>query len=310
MDTRFVVLYATRLFSLLFLSFFRCRDLGLHRLDFELFPDSTQPMNSSREHIAGEAIDDLVRPAFLRDGYVVVRGLCDTVLCNEMREQILASLDPLIGPAEFETDVGYPGAPSSRDVFGGDTPRRLLHAYARHSAFRGWAGGCEVKSYLSALLDDQDVCLSQSHHNCVMTKNPGYSSATLWHQDIRYWSFDVPELISVWLALGDENSSNGALKVIPGTHVLEIERGRLDRDLFLRPELSENRQLIRQAVSIDLAIGDVLFFHCRLFHAAGKNRSDEVKLSSVFTYHTGANKPIPGTRSAQYPCVHVRPDSP
>ena len=87
---------------------------------------------------------------------------------------------------------------------------------------------------------------------------------------------------------------------------MEIERGRLDRDLFLRPELIENKQLIRQAVSVDLEIGDVLFFHCRLFHAAGTNRSDAIKLSSVFTYHTAANKPIPGTRSAQYPSVHLR----
>ncbi len=262
-------------------------------------------MDSSREHIPGNAISDLVRHRFLRDGYVVVRGLCEPALCNLMRDQILASLDPLVGPAEFEADVGYPGAPSSRRVFGGNTPRRLLHAYARHSAFRHWAAGPQMKSHLAVLMDDQDVYLSQCHHNCVMTKHPGYSSATLWHQDIRYWSFDVPELISVWLALGDETGRNGALNVIPGTHILDIERGRLDRDLFLRPELSENRLLIEQAVSVELGFGDVLFFHCRLFHAAGKNRSDEVKLSSVFTYHTGANHPIPGTRSAQYPSVRL-----
>ena len=113
----------------------------------------------------------------------------------------------------------------------------------------------------------------------------------------------MPELVSVWLALGDENRRNGALKVIPGTHTLDIERGRLDRDLFLRPELAENKLLIRQAVSVELEIGDVLFFHCRLFHAAGKNQSDEIKLSSVFSYHTGSNHPIPGTRSDQYPSV-------
>jgi len=39
--------------------------------------------------------------------------------------------------------------------------------------------------------------LSQAHHNCIMTKNPAFSSATGWHQDIRYWSFQKPELVSV-----------------------------------------------------------------------------------------------------------------
>lgn len=264
-------------------------------------------MAGSRQFHSGGGVSDLVRHTFLRDGYVVVRGLCERELCDLMREQILASLDPLVGPAEFEVDVGYPGAPLSRHAFGGNTPRRLLHAYARHPAFRRWATGPQLTSYLSVLMDDQNIWLSQCHHNCVMTKLPGYSSVTLWHQDIRYWSYDVPELVSVWLALGDENENNGALNVIPGTHNLDIERGRLDRDLFLRPELPRNKQLINDAVSVQLEVGDVLFFHCRLFHAAGKNRSDEVKLTSVFTYHTGTNQPIPGTRSAQYPSVELGP---
>jgi phytanoyl-CoA hydroxylase len=79
----------------------------------------------------------------------------------------------------------------------------------------------------------------------------------------------------------------------------------LDQHLFLRPELAENQTLIDSAVSVALAPGDVLFFHCRLFHAAGMNRSDQVKLSVVHTYHFDDNRPIPGTRSAQYPSIHL-----
>jgi len=145
--------------------------------------------------------------------------------------------------------------------------------------------------------------MSQCHHNCVMTKHPGFSSETLWHQDIRYWSFDRPELVSVWLALGSETADNGALWVIPGSHQLELDRGRFDAELFLRPELPENRELIDAAQVVELDAGDVLFFHCRLFHAAGMNRTSKVKLSLVGTYHDGDNAPIPGTRSALYPSV-------
>ncbi len=84
---------------------------------------------------------------------------------------------------------------------------------------------------------------------------------------------------------------------------MNIDRGRLDRDLFLRPELADNAALIERAQTVPLEAGDVLFFHCRLFHAAGKNLTDEVKLSVVTTYHTADNRPIPDTRSAQYPGV-------
>ena len=59
----------------------------------------------------------------------------------------------------------------------------------------------------------------------------------------------------------------------------------------------------RQAQTVELEQGDALFFHCRTFHAAGMNLTEEPKLSCVFTYHTGDNRPIPDTRSAQYPSI-------
>ena len=73
--------------------------------------------------------------------------------------------------------------------------------------------------------------------------------------------------------------------------------------MFLRPDLLENKLLIQQATTVELAPGDVLFFHSRLFHAAGRNLSDETKLSVVFTYHQAANKPISNTRSARFSSI-------
>ena len=241
---------------------------------------------------------------FRRDGYVVLHELASVGDCRELAGLARRDLEPLVGPAEFEADVGYPGAPRTRGDAGGLTPRRLLHAYSRDVAFRRFATHGDLRDVLKGLLDG-DACLSQCHHNCVMAKHPGYSSATLWHQDVRYWSFDRPELVSLWLALGTETAANGALMVIPGSHRLDLDRGRLDRDLFLRPDLPENRALIEQAVTLELAAGDVLLFSGRLFHAAGRNDTDRVKLSLVFTYHAADNHPIPGTRSAQYPSIRL-----
>ena len=251
------------------------------------------------------AMHDLSPDTFQRDGYLVVRSLVDRPGVDEMRETVLRALHPLQGPAEFETDVGYPGSPASRDADGGNTPRRLLHAYSRGPIFRRWAVAPELGSTLRGVMREERIEMSQCHHNCVMTKHPGFSSSTAWHQDIRYWSFDAPELVSVWIALGPEREENGALQVIPGSHRPHLDRGRFDRHLFLRPELEENRALIDTAALVELEAGDVLFFHCRLFHAAGQNRSGEVKLSTVFTYHAADNRPIPGTRSDRYPSVPV-----
>ena len=251
-----------------------------------------------------DIVSDMDLRRFQRDGFVVLNEAVSRTLRDNVVERIHAHLQPLLGPVEYEAEVGYPGAPQSIDAAGGLTPRRLLHAYARDESFRQLAHAEPVCNLLTKLLGDC-LAVSQCHHNCVMTKHPGFSSATSWHQDIRYWSFDRPELISAWFALGDENRTNGALRVIPGSHLHNLDRGRLDRDLFLRTDLEENRELIRTSQSLQLAPGDVLLFHCRLFHAAGKNLTDRVKLSPVFTYHACDNLPIPGTRSATLPSIRV-----
>jgi len=240
---------------------------------------------------------------FAAAGFVVRKGLCQQTVYSTALDEVRAQLDPVLAPAEFEADVGYPGAPLSRSVAGGRTPRRLLSAVSRFPTLKAFATSLEVSAQIQALLGVPAVSLSQAHHNCVMTKSPDHSSATLWHQDVRYWSFDRPELVSIWVALGEENVRNGSLRVIPGSHLLDLDRGRFDHALFLRPEVAENKPLLRTAILIELEPGDVLFFHGRLFHAAGPNRTQQVKLSAVFTYHANDNKPIPGTRSALYESV-------
>ena len=244
-----------------------------------------------------------IAEAFAADGFVVLRGLVPAEVCEAVAAEVHGSLNPVLAPAEFEADVGYPGAPGSREATGGDTPRRLLNAYSRFALLRPLVAGAAVAEPLRAVMKTDRVMLSQCHHNCVMTKSPGYSSVTLWHQDIRYWSFERPELVSLWLALGDETADNGALEIIPGTHRQVFATERLDDARFLRPELPENQSLVREARTVELARGDVLLFHCRVFHAAGRNLTDRVKLSAVFTYHAEDNRPVPGSRSAKYPSI-------
>ena len=237
---------------------------------------------------------------FEREGFVIVRGLADPDICRQMTEAIRATLAAPFGPVEYEADLHYPGAPGSRNAAGGDTIRRLKEAHGRHPVFTQFVSQPSLVHRLQQLLGPR-VVMPLAHHNCVMTKQPRYSSETGWHQDIRYWSFARPELVSVWLALGPETPENGCLYLIPGTHTLPINRDRLDDALFLRPELAENAALIARKVPAELHPGDVLFFHCRTFHAAGRNRTDQTKFSVVFTFRPADNPPQPGTRSASMP---------
>jgi phytanoyl-CoA hydroxylase len=250
------------------------------------------------------AIQEAVE-SFTRDGYYVARSLVSEKEVQALVSLIDQSLSPALAPVEFEADVHYPGAPSSRSAPGGQTPRRLLHAYGRDELFRRIGSHPTVVAILKALMATESIRLSQNHHNCVMTKHPGFSSVTSWHQDIRYWRFDRRELVSTWLALGAENRQNGGLLVIPGSHTLDFELGQFDAALFLRTDLEANEALLSRALPVELDAGDMLFFHSRTLHAAGQNESDVIKRSLVFTYRAEDNHPIPETRSAVYEDIPV-----
>lgn len=252
------------------------------------------------ENAIGKAVED-----FDRNGYYIARSLITAAEVDALVRVIDNSLSPALAPVEFEADVHYPGAPVSRMAPGGQTPRRLLHAFGRDNLFQRVGRHPVVISTLQALMRTDALRLSQNHHNCVMTKHPGFSSVTSWHQDIRYWRFDQRELVSTWLALGPENRENGGLLVIPGSHKLDFEPGQFDASLFLRTDLEANHDLLAKAVPVELNPGDLLFFHSRTLHAAGQNDTDMVKRSLVFTYRAEDNQPIPETRSAVYEDIPV-----
>ena len=237
---------------------------------------------------------------FRCDGYAIVRGLADPATRQTMLDTTLAGLAAEIGPVEYEADTQYPGAPLGLDDEGGRTVRRLKQAQGRNPIFTEWLSSAAVAGRLQQLLGPR-VVMPLAHHNCVMTKQPRFSSDTLWHPDIRYWSYERPELVSLWIALGPEYPDNGCLYVIPGTHAQTFARERFDSLLFFRTDLPENQAVIDQKIPVVLEPGDVLFFHCRTFHAAGRNRTTQPKFSAVFTFRPLDNPPVPGGRSAQAP---------
>ena len=242
---------------------------------------------------------------FARDGFVIARGLVPNAMCESMKALARRDLAAQAQPLEYEAQVRYPGAPTSIDAPGGHTVRRLMRACARDPLYRDWATSAQLASRLHQVIGPS-LELSQAHHNCIMTKNPAFSSATGWHQDIRYWSFEKPELVSVWLALGPEHEENGCLWLVPGSHKMDFGRERYDQDLFFRTDLSENQHVLQAKVTTELDEGDVLFFHCRLLHAAGRNRTSLTKFAAVFTYHAADNRPLPGTRSESFQEIALR----
>lgn len=237
---------------------------------------------------------------FQNDGYLIVRQIIPAAIREQMLAVTLEGIAHAIEPIEYESELQYPGAPPSLAAEGGRTIRRLKQAHTRHQVFTQWLNDRELLDRLADLLGPKLV-MPLAHHNCIMTKQPKFSSDTGWHQDIRYWSYQRPELVSAWISLVPERIDNGCLRVIPGSHRMRFERSQFDTALFFRDDLPENQMIIANAAPVILDPGDVLFFHAKTLHAASRNHTMQTKFSAVFTFRAADNPPLPGTRSAAMP---------
>jgi phytanoyl-CoA hydroxylase len=242
--------------------------------------------------------------ALREHGYVVVPRFVPPGELRHLNEVARRQLAARAEPVEFEADLQYPGAPPSRMAAGGETVRRLLDAYARDPAFAAVAKSPRLHDWMRAYFAE-DVRMSRAHHNCLMSKHPRYGSLTGWHRDVRYWSFQSEDLVSAWLALGEEEVLNGALWFVPGSHHMALDARQFDAAKFFRGEDPDAAAIIKTAVSPLLEPGDAVFFHAKTLHSAGRNETTQVKFSLVYTYHAGSNVPLAGSRSASKPELNL-----
>jgi len=242
---------------------------------------------------------------FIRDGYMVLPSLLAADELAHIRAVTQQQLTQRASPYELETDVHYPGAPDSEDALGGSTIRRLLHAYDRHPAFQACAKKSVIMTAIKSLLSAEELYLTPNHHNCVMTKQPEFSSQTNWHRDTRYWHFNNKYLINAWYALGDESAENGGMLILPGSHRWDVDTNALDDAQFLIEDHPSNQARLSLAKQVDLQAGDCLLFSAHCFHAAGANQTMQSKYSLVFTYHSEVTQSVAGTKSCELPSIKL-----
>jgi len=242
---------------------------------------------------------------FKIDGYLILPSILSDDELSELQSLTLSHLSERIEPFELEADVQYPGAPMHRQAEGGGTIRRLLLAYQRAQSLKNNAVRRDIIEAIRQILGSKSVILNPNHHNCVMTKQPEFSSETLWHRDTRYWNFNNKYLINAWFALGDERHENGAMKILPGSHRWDVLDDALDEAQFLKLDHPDNQWRLESQRLVPLNAGDVLLFSAHCFHAAGKNSTNQAKFSMVYTYHGESTYPLADTHSANRPEITI-----
>ena len=231
--------------------------------------------------------------SFNENGFLLIRNFYDTKKCDAIRDIAKVHLKYAVEPVETEYEyIGIDKAEYKQSI------RRLRQVYYRDILFKEWMTYAEIKPILEQVLDEKPILLT-AHHNSIMTKLPHTSTKTEWHRDKRYWHYDGDNLVSVWLALGEEDKNNGVLEFIPKSHKMDLGEESFDEKSFFRADYECNKELVETTVSFKLKKGDIVLFHALLLHRADENITKEPKISFVYTVKGESVKAVEGTISSK-----------
>ena len=211
--------------------------------------------------------------AFHRDGYVIVKSMFDaeeTALLRRAMEEDPEIQDHILVRADGE---------------GGGT--KIALGNRAGSSVYGLAARCERMVDTAAELLGGEVYHYQSK---LTAKDAGGGGAWEWHQDYGYWYYNgclMPQLVSCMIALDHTTPENGCLQFLKGSHQL----GRCDHVQLtpeqncIDPEVVSAAETRLDRVHAELEPGDVVIFHCNLFHRSNQNLSDKRRWTLIICYN-------------------------
>lgn len=151
------------------------------------------------------------------------------------------------------------------------------------------------------------------YHSKMIMKDAKVGGAWAWHQDYGYWYQNgvlFPLLTSAFIAVDSATRENGCLQVLKGSHQL----GRIDHVLTgdqagADLERVAEAQKRLETVYVEMAPGDVLFFHANLLHRSDQNKSDKPRWSMICCYNAARNDPYKEAHHPRYTPLSKVPDS-
>ena len=205
--------------------------------------------------------------AFERDGFLVVRDFLTREEIAEVRDGFMAQ----------NADGPVPGLSEINPNYRADDPLsfypRMMHPHNHPELAVGPLAmrlmlAPRLKSVLEDLFGEEPIAAQSMFY----FKPPKARGQEL-HQDNYYLRVAPGTCLAAWLAVDDADEENGGMKVVPGSHRLDIacpERADLTTsftgDYVAVPQGME-------AVPVTLRAGDMLFFNGSLIHGSYPNAS-------------------------------------
>lgn len=128
-----------------------------------------------------------------------------------------------------------------------------------------------------------NIALFASHY---ISKPPYDGRPVLWHQDGSYWPLEPMEVVTLWLAVDDSWQENGCLRVIPGTHTMELQSTKVNTKVDNVLESEVDPTLVDESKAVDLVLksGGISVHHPNIIHGSEANHSPHRRCGLTIRY--------------------------
>jgi ectoine hydroxylase-related dioxygenase (phytanoyl-CoA dioxygenase family) len=207
-----------------------------------------------------------------QNGYLVLRGRFDDAEVRQWSEaaERIWQLPGLVGEESFRVQ--------GRDKLSGGRVLERVDWVLRESAiFSALAEDERITTPVSQLFGTSPVLFKDK----LVVRPPGTHGYGL-HQDYPYWEeagIPAAHLLSVCIAIDSVDATNGPLTLYRGYH-----EQRLGAPAGESRDTCESEVASEHAEVIELAAGDLLYFHTLTPHRSSPNRSDRSRRTLYLSY--------------------------
>lgn len=142
----------------------------------------------------------------------------------------------------------------------------------------------------SRIIDVMEDMLGETvilRHSHFFAKLPGDGMRVSWHQDASYWPLTPSKVVSAWLAIDDVDLGNGAMQVIPGSHLkaqVEFRDSAADEHNVLNQTVENPEEHGDPPVALELKAGQISLHSDWVLHGSEPNESNRRRCGLAMRY--------------------------
>lgn len=147
-------------------------------------------------------------------------------------------------------------------------------------------------------------------HSHFFAKLPGDGKRVSWHQDASYWPLSPSKVVSAWLAIDDADLDNGALQIIPRSHLnaqVPFSKSAPEENNVLNQTVTNPERYGDPPVALELKAGQISLHSDWLLHSSEINRSKRRRCGFAMRFLSSDVRAFNGWNQHSIVCRGVEP---